>query len=308
MKMLGWLIVVLLIGLGILGLFVDESEKKIQELKSHSGQLSEHITYGPFTPEGKKSNVYFSLSGEDFRYRLSLPKGMEDNIDDLKKGATVELQYRDRADNKREVWEIALIGQSPMVTVNDSTDHRKNSRIVTATGFLLFGIIGLYIMMTGVSLLKVGGWALVGFCTYTGLWIFSNGDFQRKKAQTLKSHTGQISTEITYEYAIDGSGLRTNKKHKAIFSLSGEDFEYEFLLLPRIDDLDAFKKGDSVEMQYLDRPNNKRRVWEIAMVGQPPIVSIQDRIDHNEGKEKLVAITFLLFGIAGAYLMITKIS
>ena len=45
---------------------------------------------------------------------------MEDHIEDLKKGAIVELQYRERSDNKREVWEIALVSQPSIVSIKES--------------------------------------------------------------------------------------------------------------------------------------------------------------------------------------------
>ena len=72
------------------------------------------------------------------------------------------------------------------------------------------------------------------------------------------------------------------------------------------DHIEDLKKGAIVELQYREHSDNKREVWEIALIDKSPIASVK-KIEHNEGKDRMLAVVFPLFGAVGAYVMISKL-
>jgi len=146
--------------------------------------------------------------------------------------------------------------------------------------------------------------------------MYTHEAWQEARRSTLTPHTGRIADDLTWHHRVNSDGSLDPKRYSSIeFYLDGEHWEYSMLVPTEMDSntlkikaLRSIKKGDPIELQYIDLDwsrNKKRRVWAFARPDQPPIISAQDAIKHSDDKSRDLSMGLVGIGL-GLFYFLTK--
>ena len=142
-----------------------------------------------------------------------------------------------------------------------------------------------------------------------GIYLsYEHNSWQEQRWSTLTEHSGQIARELNWRnrLAADGSLIR-NRFSRINFFLEGEHWEYSIIIpkdfdgnMQKMSALRSIKKGDLVELRYIDldwSKEQKRRVWEIAKPDQEPILSVQEARQHSDEQSEDLYRGLILIGV-----------
>ena len=132
--------------------------------------------------------------------------------------------------------------------------------------------------------------------------IVAHGNWMATMEESYTEQSGRIAGDPAFHQKVDTNPF--NPEYASVtFRLEGEGEEYSIVIPPgsRLVREKLLRTGDEVQLAYVDPGITppKRRVWQLARNGEPPLLTASAARAHVAEKNTSMSFSFVFLGLAG---------